>query len=57
MKIKGVDISKLKPRQQEAMKKHSVHHTAKHLNMMKNKMLKGKSFSESHKETQKKIGK
>tara|TARA_R100001509_G_scaffold28703_1_gene15174 strand:- start:742 stop:915 length:174 start_codon:yes stop_codon:yes gene_type:complete len=57
MKVKGVDLSKLKPRQQEAMKKHSVHHTAKHLSAMKNMMLKGKTFSESHKEAQKKVGK
>ena len=57
MKVKGVDISKLKPNQQKAMKSHSIHHTAKHIRSMLKMMLKGKSFSKSHIETQKIIGK
>ena len=32
MKVKGVDVSKLTKSQQKAMKKHSVHHTKKHIN-------------------------
>ena len=57
MKVKGVDLSKLTKRQQTSMEKHSVHHTAKHLRVMRDMMLKGKTFSESHKEAQKKVGK
>ena len=48
-KIKGVDISSLSSRQQEAMKKHSVHHTAKHIRAMVREMKKGASFAKSHK--------
>ena len=34
MKVKGVDVSKLTKSQQKAMKKHSVHHTKKHMQYM-----------------------
>jgi len=57
MKVKGVDISKLKVRQQAAMKSHAVHHTAKHLRAMKNMMLNGKTFTQSHKAAMKSVGK
>ena len=57
MKVKGVDLSKLKKGQQASMKKHSVYHTSKHLRAMRDMMMKGKSFSVSHKEAQKKVGK
>jgi len=55
--VKGVSMSGLNIRQANAMKKHSKHHTAKHLRTMANAMKKGKSFSESHKMAQKKVGK
>jgi hypothetical protein len=55
--VKGVSMSGLNMRQANAMKKHSKHHTAKHLRIMANAMKKGKSFSESHKMAQKKVGK
>tara|TARA_R100001509_G_scaffold28475_1_gene14981 strand:- start:194 stop:511 length:318 start_codon:yes stop_codon:yes gene_type:complete len=55
--IKGADVSALTTRQQETMKKHSVHHTGKHMKMMTAMMKKGKTFSQAHKETQKKVGK
>ena len=57
MKVKGVDISRLTERQQTAMKKHSVHHTKKHLEVMRDMMLKGKSFTQSHTEAKKLVGK
>tara|TARA_B100000963_G_C22122072_1_gene449494 strand:+ start:250 stop:441 length:192 start_codon:yes stop_codon:yes gene_type:complete len=49
IKIKGVDVSALTSRQQEAMKKHSVHHTSKHIRAMVREMKKGASFTASHK--------
>jgi hypothetical protein len=41
-KVKGVDVSSLTTRQRLAMKKHSKHHTAKHLKGMVSAMKKGK---------------
>ena len=55
--VKGVSMAGLTMRQANAMKKHSKHHTAKHLKMMANAMKKGKSFGASHKMAQKKVGK
>jgi len=39
------------------MKKHSKHHTAKHLRDMKKRMAKGTSFTAAHKQSQKAVGK
>ena len=47
----------LTKRQEDTMKKHSKHHTSKHMRFMRSKMLQGMSFSESHKLAQKKVGK
>ena len=55
--VKGVSMQGLTSRQAIAMKKHSVHHTAKHLKMMTTAMKKGKTFTQSHKMAQKKVGK
>tara|TARA_Y100001973_G_scaffold56086_1_gene82909 strand:+ start:350 stop:523 length:174 start_codon:yes stop_codon:yes gene_type:complete len=57
MKIKGVNINSLNTRQTNAMKRHSKHHTAKHLKEMVSLMDKGKTFTESHKLAMKKVGK
>tara|TARA_R100000654_G_scaffold110_2_gene411 strand:- start:1442 stop:1642 length:201 start_codon:yes stop_codon:yes gene_type:complete len=57
MMIKGADVSDLTPRQQATMKKHSVHHTGKHMKAMTSMMKKGTSFTEAHKKAQKKVGK
>ena len=57
MKVKGVDLSKLTKRQQETMKKHSKHHSKKHIQYMKNSMLKGATFTQAHKRAQKAVGK
>lgn len=56
MMVKGVDVSGLTKRQQKTMKKHSEHHTKKHIQEMTNAMLKGSSFTASHKAAQKKVG-
>ena len=48
---------KLTKRQQSTMKKHSKHHSKKHMTMMTKAMLDGKTFTEAHKMAQKKVGK
>ena len=57
MKVKGVDISKLTKSQQNTMKKHSKHHSKKHMQYMKNSMLRGATFTQAHKRAQKAVGK
>tara|TARA_R100000700_G_C3150491_1_gene129313 strand:- start:272 stop:478 length:207 start_codon:yes stop_codon:yes gene_type:complete len=54
--VKGVNLSGLTARQQQTMKKHSKHHTAKHLRDMKRRMAKGTSFTAAHKQSQKAVG-
>jgi len=39
------------------MKKHSVHHTKKHMNFMTKKMMDGSTFTQAHKLAMKKVGK
>jgi len=39
------------------MKKHSVHHSAKHMSAMKKSMLAGKTFTQAHIIAKKKVGK
>jgi len=39
------------------MKRHSKHHTAKHMKYMKNLMMKGSTFTAAHKKAQKAVGK
>ena len=56
IKVKGVSMSGLTARQQQAMKKHGKHHTAKHLKDMKKRMKKGASFTAAHKQSQKAVG-
>ena len=57
MKVKGVDLSKLTKRQQQTMKKHAKHHSKKHIQYMKNSMLRGATFTQAHKRAQKAVGK
>ena len=57
MKVKGVNISSLNNRQINAMKRHSKHHTAKHLKEMVYLMNRGKNFTESHRIAIRKVGK
>ena len=56
-KMTGNKLKKLTEAQKKKLKEHSVHHTKKHMAMMRMMMMRGKSFSEAHKETQKKVGK
>ena len=48
-KVKGVSMAGLNKRQITAMKKHSKHHTAKHIRAMAVAMRKGETFTQSHK--------
>ena len=48
---------KLTQRQKDTMKRHSKHHTKKHMDMMTKLMKEGKTFSEAHKIAMKKVGK
>jgi|TARA_R100001129_G_scaffold184811_1_gene170835 hypothetical protein len=56
MKVKGVDISSLTKRQQATMKKHSKHHSKKHMKYMYNSMKRGATFTQAHKRAQKAVG-
>jgi hypothetical protein len=56
-KIKGVSMSGLNQRQIGAMKRHSKHHTVKHLKSMVSSMKSGKTFKQSHVSAMKKVGK
>ena len=50
-------LKKLTDRQKATLKRHSEHHTTKHMNMMKKMMREGMSFGKAHKIVQKKVGK
>ena len=43
-------------KQKETLKKHSVHHSKKHMKEMKAAMQKGISFTKAHKTAMKKVG-
>ena len=47
----------LTQKQKEMLEKHKVHHTTKHMQMMKKLMKEGKTFNESHKLAMKSVGK
>tara|TARA_Y100000593_G_C4171364_1_gene267169 strand:+ start:333 stop:491 length:159 start_codon:yes stop_codon:yes gene_type:complete len=47
----------LTKRQIDTLKRHSVHHTPKHMRMMKKLMRDGKTFGSAHKIAMKKVGK
>tara|TARA_Y100001937_G_scaffold54304_2_gene74939 strand:+ start:227 stop:379 length:153 start_codon:yes stop_codon:yes gene_type:complete len=50
-------MKKLTPRQNATMKRHSKHHTRKHMALMRRLMIQGKTFTEAHKSAMKKVGK
>ena len=55
----GRPSQKTKPltmRQKETLKRHSKHHTTKHMTSMKKAMRGGKTFGAAHKEAMKKVG-
>tara|TARA_Y100001937_G_C6963554_1_gene259979 strand:- start:158 stop:310 length:153 start_codon:yes stop_codon:yes gene_type:complete len=47
----------LTKRQKDILKKHSVHHSKKHMAMMRKEMRMGKSFTAAHKKAQRLVGK
>lgn len=50
-------MKKLTKRQEDALKRHSVHHTARHMSEMRKAMRNGKTFNQSHADAMKKVGK
>ncbi len=56
-KIKGISMDGLTTQQVNAMKRHSQHHSSKHIQSMVKLMKEGKTFTESHKISMKKVGK
>ena len=56
-KPKNTKSKGLTSRQEATMKKHSVHHTAKHMKMMRDLMMKGETFTQAHKKAMAKVGK
>ena len=50
-------MAALTERQKTTLKKHSKHHTAKHMTEMRKLMRGGKTFTQSHKIAMKKVGK
>ena len=55
-KRKTIKKKGLTKRQEASMKRHSKHHTAKHMKYMKNLMMKGSTFTAAHKKAQKAVG-
>tara|TARA_R100000657_G_C4643780_1_gene89206 strand:+ start:459 stop:707 length:249 start_codon:yes stop_codon:yes gene_type:complete len=47
----------LTPAQKKRLEKHSVHHSKKHMNMMKKDMMAGMTFKAAHEKAQKMVGK
>ena len=50
-------MAALTKRQQATLKKHSVHHTAKHMTEMRKLMRSGKSFTQDQRAATRKVGK
>tara|TARA_Y100001951_G_scaffold100555_1_gene104130 strand:+ start:2480 stop:2644 length:165 start_codon:yes stop_codon:yes gene_type:complete len=49
-------LKALTARQEAALKRHSVHHTAKHMAEMRKSMGSGKTFTEAHRLAMRKVG-
>ena len=54
---KAKKTKELTQRQKDTLKKHSVHHSAKHMAFMRKAMREGSTFTAAHKAAQKKVGK
>ena len=50
-------MKELTKRQKDTLKRHSVHHTRKHMTEMRKLMKAGKTFTASHKIAMRKVGK
>ena len=57
MKVKGIKVDALTKKQQNVLKKHSKHHTVKHIRSMVTAMRGGATFKQSHNIAMKKVGK
>jgi hypothetical protein len=53
----GKKAEGLTKRQEDTMKRHSEHHTKKHMDMMRSLMIKGDTFDQAHKKAVRKVGK
>ena len=53
MKVKKKALTK---RQEATMKRHSKHHTRKHMSYMKRRMLMGDTFTQARKKAKKAVG-
>ena len=53
---KQVKKKALTKRQEATMKRHSKHHTRKHMSFMKRRMLMGDTFTQAHKKAMKAVG-
>ena len=53
---KKAKTKKLTKRQQSTLRKHSKHHTKKHMAFMRAQMRKGKSFTAAHRAAKRKVG-
>tara|TARA_R100000908_G_C3712749_1_gene118699 strand:+ start:508 stop:660 length:153 start_codon:yes stop_codon:yes gene_type:complete len=49
-------MKELSKKQKDKLKKHSAHHTNKHMGLMRNFMNKGETFASAHKKAQRKVG-
>jgi hypothetical protein len=56
-KNKNNNKKSLTDKQLKTLEKHSIHHTKKHMDMMKKKMMEGMSFNQAHILAQKSVGK
>ena len=50
-------MAELTKRQKQTMKRHSKHHTSRHMRVMTGLMKKGMTFGEAHKKAMKDVGK
>ena len=50
-------MAKLTKRQEDAMRKHSVHHSTKHMSFMRKLIKEGSTFTEAHNKAMRKVGK
>jgi hypothetical protein len=56
-KCKFIDKTSLSKAKKDRLMKHSDHHSMKHIKAMVKDMKKGKTFSQSHKNAMKNVGK
>tara|TARA_Y100001938_G_scaffold49832_1_gene69481 strand:+ start:183 stop:356 length:174 start_codon:yes stop_codon:yes gene_type:complete len=56
MPTKTKKTKTLTQRQKDTLKRHSPHHTKKHLALMRKLMKEGKTFTQAHKIAMKKVG-